>query len=241
VVAQAAALVKAASPKAVKKAPASASALAPKKKLGRPPNAKPKAKATAEATAADSIEGKLPTLTVRLRTVMGGDDVGIAEAIKRLKARDKKWVPNSKDLQAYISLALSTHKDDFVRVTRGIYRVVENGAVAKAKPVKAKPVKAATAPKVKVAKASTVKAGTVKIKAAKKAKAKKVPAAVQTTEPAPVDEIEMIKVDKIADKAADKVTDRADKMARKVTKRPNGLGSDDHGDLGNVLDNPFSP
>lgn len=231
-----------ATPKTVAKAATALEAkeLAPeKKKLGRPPNAKPQsqpqpkvkvkakaakakaAKGTA-ASAADSTEGKLPTLTERLKTVIGGDEVGISEAIKRLKARGKKWVPNSGDLQAYISVAMSTHKEDFVRVKRGIYRV-RKAAVAKATAAKATAGKPTVGKKVKAAKVKLVKVETLKT-----------PPTVET-EPTAV-EVQASKVEKI-DKA-----DKADKAVKKVKRQAaNGLVSEDHGDLGNVLDNPFSP
>jgi hypothetical protein len=73
-----------------------------------------------------SEEEKMPPLHERLEIVMGQDDVGIDEAIKRLKKRGKNWAPKSTDLKAYISLALSTHTGEgglFDRVSRGIYRV----------------------------------------------------------------------------------------------------------------------
>jgi hypothetical protein len=71
-------------------------------------------------------------LTERLKIVMGTDDVDIAEAIKRLKAKGRHWVPNSGDLRAYVSLALSTHKGDFIRLSRGVYCVLpkDKGAAA---------------------------------------------------------------------------------------------------------------
>jgi hypothetical protein len=215
--------------------PAKEAAPAPKKKLGRPPKAKTvtkaapakakavkakaapakaaakakatpaKAKATpakakaakAKATASAGAEGKLPTLKDRLKIVFGSDDVGIEEAINRLTARGKKWVPDAKDLRAYISVALSTHKDDFVRVSRGVYRAVYKGKAKK----------------------------TVEV-------------AAEKAEPAPAEKIEAPVTATIKVERAEK----PEKVEKKAAKRHvNGSGSDEHSDLGNVLDNPFAP
>lgn len=217
-------------------------AAAPKKKLGRPPKAKTttkaapakakavkakavkakaapvkasaaktkatpaKAKATpakakaAKAKAAASVgaEGKLPTLKDRLKIVFGNDDVGIEEAINRLTARGKKWVPDAKDLRAYISVALSTHKDDFVRVSRGVYRAIYKGKAKK----------------------------TVEV-------------AAEKAEPAPAEKIEAPVTATIKVERAEKPEKVAEKKA--VKRHVNGSGSDEHSDLGNVLDNPFAP
>lgn len=104
-----------------------------------------------------AADDKMPPLHERLRIVAGTDDVTIPEAIERLRARDESWVPESKELKAYISLAFSTHtKDVFQRVKRGVYRVrtgastekapsTESAKADKTKPekAKAKPVKKA--------------------------------------------------------------------------------------------------
>lgn len=93
---------------------------APKKKgKGTKGGTKAQAKAAEEAE-----EPGKPSLHERLRMVIGHDSVNIAEAIERLKNHEPNWLPESKDLRAYISLALSTHvKDIFERVSRGNYRV----------------------------------------------------------------------------------------------------------------------
>lgn len=90
------------------------------------------AKAAGEKVARVPAEkGQLPPLHERLKIVIGQDSVTIAEAIERLKAHDKSWIPDSEDLKAYISLSLSTHtKDLFDRVQRGVYRVKKGGSAS---------------------------------------------------------------------------------------------------------------
>lgn len=192
---------KAAKAKAVKAkaAPAKASAAKAKATPAKAKATPAKAKAAkAKAPASAGAEGKLPTLKDRLKIVFGSDDVGIEEAINRLTARGKKWVPDAKDLRAYISVALSTHKDDFVRVSRGVYRAIYKG------------------------------------------KAKKtVEAAAEKAEPAPAEKIEAPVTATIKVERAEKPEKVAEKKA--VKRHVNGSGSDEHSDLGNVLDNPFAP
>lgn len=82
-------------------------------------------------------DDKMPPLHERLRIVIGNDECSIPECIDRLRARDESWVPESKELKAYISLALSTHvKDLFQRVKRGVYRVRAGASTEKPKPIK---------------------------------------------------------------------------------------------------------
>ena len=112
------------------------------------PVAVPKKQKTAKATKATTVklaeqrvagDDKMPPLHERLKIVMGNDDVTIPQAIERLSARDASWVPESTDLKAYISLALSTHvKDLFDRVSRGVYCVKKDptATVKKDAPVK---------------------------------------------------------------------------------------------------------
>lgn len=143
----AAAPVKAAATKETKKGKAkgekpAAAPAAPAKGVKK---AKTKTAATAAPAADKPLDDKMPPLHERLRIVMGKDPVTIPDAIERLRARDPKWVPESTDLKAYISLALSTHvKDLFERVSRGVYRVREGAAAAPLKTVKKA---AAAAPK----------------------------------------------------------------------------------------------
>lgn len=113
--------------------PAAAAAAAPVAAAGKGKKAKAtkKAAATTAKAAAPRVAsgGALPPLHERLKIVIGADQVTIAEAIDRLKAHDKKWLPQSDDLKAYISLVLSTHtKDLFERVSRGIYKVRKGAA-----------------------------------------------------------------------------------------------------------------
>jgi hypothetical protein len=97
---------------------------APAKTVTAPKKTKTAAKAAAKPRVAG--DDKKPPLHERLRIVMGADQVTIPQAIERLKARDASWLPESTDLNAYISLALSTHcKETFERVSRGVYKVRE--------------------------------------------------------------------------------------------------------------------
>jgi hypothetical protein len=190
-VAAATALVKEAAPRAkALKATVPASEAKGAKKAGRTAKAEKAEVAPAKTTKASKAAakapkaGQVPTLTERLKIVIGDDDVGITEAIKRLKARGKKWIPNSGDLRSYVSLALSTHKDDFARVDRGVYRV---------------------------------KKGRKPAEVAEKA------------EPAPV-----------ADAKPEKA-EKSEKPEKKSKRHVNGTASEDFTELGNVVDNPFSP
>jgi len=115
--------------KAAEKVAASAKTAAPVK---APRKTKTAAKAETPRVASDD---RMPPLRERLKIVMGEDSVSIQEAIDRLNAKDPAWVPDSTDLKGYISLALSTHKDVFERVRRGVYSVRKNAA-AVAKPVR---------------------------------------------------------------------------------------------------------
>lgn len=124
------------------KDPKPAAKPAAKTKQEKPAKAKAKTEAKPQASAAATKKDvpKIPSLTERLRIVIGNDACGIPECIERLKARDPSWVPESKELKAYLSLALSTNcKHIFQRVKRGVYRV-QDGAKgpAKAKPPAAK-------------------------------------------------------------------------------------------------------
>jgi hypothetical protein len=73
----------------------------------------------------DTSKEKGPALYKKLKIVMGKKAMTIPETIAALRAHNKAWVPKSNDLNAYISLVLSTHiNTDFVRVKRGVYRVL---------------------------------------------------------------------------------------------------------------------
>lgn len=62
----------------------------------------------------------LPTFKERLRIILGTESKEISEIIAELKAR--KWEPDSKKLNIYVSAMLSDNPDDFERVGRGIYK-----------------------------------------------------------------------------------------------------------------------
>lgn len=83
---------------------------------------KPEQVAVASPPPSAALDEKMPALHRRLQIVMGDDECSIPECIERLTARG--WLPDSKEIKAYISLALSTHvKDLFERMRRGVYRV----------------------------------------------------------------------------------------------------------------------
>lgn len=107
------------------------------------PAAAPKKTKTAAQATRVAGDDKRPPLHERLRIVLAEDQVTIPQAIERLRARDASWVPDSTDLNAYISLALSTHKETFERVSRGVYQVRKSAVAAAVKPLK----KAVTAQK----------------------------------------------------------------------------------------------
>ncbi len=66
-------------------------------------------------------QGKLPPLKVRIKKVMGDKDMEVKVVIAEL---DKKgWLPESNDISTYISFMLSSLKNDFVRIKRGVYKV----------------------------------------------------------------------------------------------------------------------
>jgi len=137
-VAAAAAPAKGAKGKKGKSAKAAEKTAAPAK-----PAASPKKTKTAAQVTRVAGEDKKPPLRERLRIVLGEDQVTIPLAIERLRAKDASWLPESTDLNAYISLALSTHKETFERVSRGVYQVVKGAVAAAPKTVK----KAVTAAK----------------------------------------------------------------------------------------------
>lgn len=126
-------------PKKAKAAPATKAAPAakPAKTLAKKAGKKKAAKATAapakkgqKVSARKAVaSGDLPSLTNRLIEVMGKDDVGIPEVITRLA--QKGWTPDSKDLPTYISYMLSSNKETFERVSRGVYRVSKSATNGK--------------------------------------------------------------------------------------------------------------
>jgi|SRR5688572_19698235 len=65
----------------------------------------------------------LPFLHERLQIVMGTEAVSIPDLVQRLREKGPGWLPESKDLSAYLSLTLSQRKSLFERVDRGVYRV----------------------------------------------------------------------------------------------------------------------
>jgi len=76
---------------------------------------------------------KGPPLHEKIKIVMGSKEMTIDDVIAALKAHDESWVPKSRDLNAYISLVLSTHLTDyFDRVKRGIYKVKKGAPVTTA-------------------------------------------------------------------------------------------------------------
>lgn len=82
---------------------------------------------------------KGPPLHEKIKIVMGSKEMTIDDVIEALKAHDASWVPKSRDLNAYISLVLSTHLEDyFDRVKRGIYKVKKNAPAAATAPSTAK-------------------------------------------------------------------------------------------------------
>lgn len=122
---KAAAKVKAAPKKAATKGAAKKAAAANSAKISR----------TRKAVA----DGKLPPLKERIRQVMGSKEMEVKEIIVEL---DKKgWLPESKDNSTYMSYMLSSSKEDFERVSRGKYKVIQKTATAAAaKPAEKKTV-----------------------------------------------------------------------------------------------------
>ncbi len=62
-----------------------------------------------------------PPLAEAMAQVMGAETMGAGKIFGELKK--KGWLPNSKDPRSYIQGSLSTRRDQFERVARGLYRV----------------------------------------------------------------------------------------------------------------------
>lgn len=108
----------------------------------RTPTKKDPEKAIAKAPPSDAkVDPNAPPLRLRLKEILlarNNQPLGIGEAIAALTARN--WLPHSKDLPAYISLAFSQNTGRgpgklFERLKRGRYRVCKDALRAARKPV----------------------------------------------------------------------------------------------------------
>ena len=77
--------------------------------------------------------GDRPTMKEAIATVMGKSAMGSADIVSGLEK--KGWLPNAQDPQQYVSYLLSSNKDVFERLERGLYKVRE-GAVFSRRQVK---------------------------------------------------------------------------------------------------------
>lgn len=126
-----------AAPKAAKAAPATKKPAAAKKQpvTKAAPKAAP-AKKAAKKTAAKAgkvntsnaaegrravARGDRPPMKEAMATVMGKQQMGAADVVAGLEK--KGWMPNAEDPQQYVSYMLSSNKDVFERVERGLYKV----------------------------------------------------------------------------------------------------------------------
>jgi len=66
-------------------------------------------------------EGAMPSLRVRLATVIGDEHLKVSDIRKRLA--DRNWLPESADLSTYLSFSLTSNKETFDKVSRGVYKV----------------------------------------------------------------------------------------------------------------------
>lgn len=89
----------------------------PAKKSGRKPQV-----AAPQPTRA---RGEVPTVPDRIAILMHGRDFRVADIIDPLKK--KGWLPESKNLNNYLSFVLSSNKERFENISRGVYRVIEGG------------------------------------------------------------------------------------------------------------------
>lgn len=74
----------------------------------------------------DVARGKRPRAWVAMARVMGTKTMGAAPLVAALKKRG--WLPASENPQQYISYLLSSNKDVFEKVRRGLYRVRKQAA-----------------------------------------------------------------------------------------------------------------
>jgi hypothetical protein len=123
-----------------KKAPKKAAATAAPVKAPKAAKAKPVAadgKNSAVAVGRRAVaSGERPKLVDAIMIVMGDSKMDSAQVIEALRAKD--WAPNAKKLQSYISYMLSSNKDKFERLERGIYQRVKGTASAKSTKASAK-------------------------------------------------------------------------------------------------------
>jgi hypothetical protein len=114
-----------------------------------PPPKAPKAEKVASAGGDGSDNKSLPgTLSDRIATVMGTDELRAAEVVERLKA--KGWMPASNDPVNLVSWAFSQNPHKiFEKVKRGVYKVSAEAKTTKVtdtpKPAKSETKVAATA------------------------------------------------------------------------------------------------
>lgn len=99
----------------------------PKAKAAKPKAVKstkskvaPKASAAKKAGASTDASG-VPPLRERIISVMGSESLSIKEVMDRLD--QKGLMPDTKSPRAYISMMLSSNKDHFTSVSRGVYKV----------------------------------------------------------------------------------------------------------------------
>ena len=101
---------------------------------------KPKSKRVNTSNAAEGrravARGDRPPMKEAIATVMGKASMGAPAVVEGLKKRD--WLPNSKDPQQYVSYLLSSYKDVFKRLKRGLYKVRSGTKKAPPKAVVAK-------------------------------------------------------------------------------------------------------
>ena len=107
--------------KLVKKAPTKKAAKKNKAKKNTPKKSREAAVARATKGRRAVASGERPPLKEAIVAVMGATTMNVGDVIKAL---DKKgWLPDSEEIRNYISFALSSNKETFERVTRGVYKV----------------------------------------------------------------------------------------------------------------------
>lgn len=118
-------------PKAVAAKAPKAKATATAKKASTPKATAKKASAsTAAANTSNAAEGRRavargdrPTMKEAMAIVIGTAKCTSEDVVKGLEK--KGWLPNAENPQQYVSYMLSSNKDTFERVERGIYKVRE--------------------------------------------------------------------------------------------------------------------
>lgn len=90
------------------------------RKRGRKPTT---TTAAPKTTAPRGPRGDVPTVPDRIAILMENKgEFRVADIIKPLE--NKGWLPESKNLNNYLSFVLSSNKDRFENISRGLYRVI---------------------------------------------------------------------------------------------------------------------